>query len=119
MSDAMNLPSVNLLYLLTTHNMENITQLLFVLYLSGISLFSMIVTIYDKCISKRQNCRRIPEITLILISVLGGSAAMLLTMLIIRHKTRHLKFMLGLPIILFYQIIVVVYLNSTFSNLLF
>lgn len=43
------------------------------------------------------------ESTLLLIGVLGGSPAMLLTMRKIRHKTRHAKFMVGLPVILVLQ----------------
>jgi uncharacterized membrane protein YsdA (DUF1294 family) len=48
----------------------------------------------------------------LIISALGGSAAMLLTMFLIRHKTRHAKFMIGIPVILTLQIIILVYLGS-------
>lgn len=44
--------------------------------------------------------RRVGERTLLLISVLGGGLGMYFTMLIIRHKTRHIKFMLGIPLII-------------------
>lgn len=71
-------------------------------YLIIISLISVLTTIYDKQAAKRHK-RRVPEKNLILLSVLGGSASMLVTMLIIRHKTKHLKFMLGIPIIIFLQ----------------
>lgn len=79
------------------------------LYLAVISLVSVIVTVADKVRSIKGRWR-VPENTLILLSSLGGSLAMLLTMRIIRHKTRHIKFMAGIPIILLFQIILLGYL---------
>ena len=72
-------------------------------YLALISLISVIVTVYDKWAAKRRPSGRIRESSLIALSVVGGSAAMLLTMLFIRHKTRHPKFMIGIPLILIIQ----------------
>ena len=46
---------------------------------------------------------RTRESTLLLLSALGGSVAMLATMLIIRHKTKHVKFMLGIPLMILLQ----------------
>ena len=51
---------------------------------------------------------RIPEKTLIGISVMGGSIGMLLGMNVFRHKTKHPKFYIGVPAILIIQIIIVV-----------
>lgn len=80
----------------------------FIVYLLAISLIAVAVTIADK---KRaiKHKYRIPERTLLLISALGGSIAMLITMYIIRHKTKHLKFMVGIPIIIIVQILMFVY----------
>ncbi len=75
-------------------------------YLSIISIISVFVTIYDKQAAKRRK-RRIPEKTLLTISALGGGVSMLATMLIIRHKTRHLKFMLGIPVIILLHILLI------------
>lgn len=73
-------------------------------YLIVISIISMIICIYDKVISKKNDVKlRIPEKVLLLFSALGGSVAMFITMLIIRHKTKHVKFMLGIPIIIIIQ----------------
>lgn len=47
--------------------------------------------------------RRVPEKTLLIISALGGSIAMLITMRAIRHKTQHAKFMVGIPVIILLQ----------------
>ena len=73
-------------------------------YLIVISIISIIVCIYDKKISKKNKVQlRIPEKVLLLLSALGGSVAMFITMLIFRHKTKHIKFMLGIPIIIVIQ----------------
>lgn len=74
------------------------------IYLGVISVISIIVCIYDKLFSKFNNVKlRVPEKTLFLFSALGGSAAMLLCMLLIRHKTKHASFMIGIPVILLLQ----------------
>lgn len=73
-------------------------------YIAVISLISIVVCIYDKKISKRNNVKlRIPEKTLFLWSALGGSVAMYITMHLIRHKTKHVSFMVGIPIIILLQ----------------
>ena len=77
-------------------------------YLAVISLISIIVCIYDKIASKILPNHRTREATLLLLSALGGSFAMLCTMLIVRHKTMHAKFMIGIPLIIFIQIAAVV-----------
>lgn len=69
-----------------------------------ISLISVIVTVADK-VKAKSGSQRVPEATLMLLSVLGGSFAMLVTMLIIRHKTKHPKFMVGIPVILLLQVV--------------
>ncbi len=75
-------------------------------YFIAISLISIVVCIYDKFASKHLTKHRTREATLLLLSALGGSVAMLVTMLIIRHKTKHVKFMLGIPLILLLQVAV-------------
>ena len=75
-------------------------------YLLIISLVAVVVTIVDKLSAIAQK-RRVPERTLLTLSLLGGSVAMLVTMLIIRHKTRKLKFMSGIPAIILVQLILI------------
>lgn len=80
---------------------------IFLVYLAVISLISVIVCIYDKKISKKNRVElRITEKTLLLLSLMGGSVAMLVTMMLVRHKTKHVKFMLGIPLIIILQIAV-------------
>lgn len=74
-------------------------------YLAVISVISVTVCIYDKKVSKKNRVElRVPEKTLLILSALGGSVAMFITMQLIRHKTKHVKFMLGIPLIVIVQI---------------
>ena len=72
-------------------------------YLIVISVISVVVCIYDKIAAKHNPKHRTRERTLLLLSALGGSVAMLVTMLLIRHKTKHAKFMVGIPAIILAQ----------------
>ena len=73
-------------------------------WLAVISVISIIVCCYDKIAAKHMTKHRTRERTLLLLSALGGSVAMYLCMLLIRHKTKHAKFMVGIPLILLVQI---------------
>ncbi len=83
---------------------ENLLLTIILAYIAIISLVSIVVCIYDKKISKKNRVElRIPEKTLLILSALGGSIAMYVTMLLVRHKTKHVKFMLGIPLIMIIQ----------------
>ena len=99
--------------------LEKLLPYLPYIYLGIISLVAILVTLYDKSVAglsykispkeggksnKKGPKIRFPEAGLLLISVLGGSVAMLLTMLLIRHKTKKAKFMVGIPLIVVLQI---------------
>ena len=75
----------------------------FYAYLVLISFVSIFVCCYDKFAAKHNPKHRTREATLLLLSALGGSVVMFATMLIIRHKTKHVKFMLGIPVIILIQ----------------
>ncbi len=47
--------------------------------------------------------RRIPEATLFLVAVLGGSPGIMLAMRRYRHKTLHTSFTVGMPLICFFE----------------
>ncbi len=83
--------------------MREIILLALLCYIALISLVSICVCIYDKWAAKHKTESRIRERTLLLLSALGGSLAMYLTMQMIRHKTRHAKFMIGIPVIILLQ----------------
>ncbi len=74
-------------------------------WVAVISVISIIVCIWDKAASKTGKVAlRIPEKVLFLtFPILGGSLAMFVTMLLIRHKTKHWQ-MKVIPVIAFLQI---------------
>ena len=75
----------------------------FHLYLLLINAAAFVLMLADKR-KARKNRWRIPERTLILSAAFGGSIGALLGMYTFRHKTKHLKFTLGIPAILIAQI---------------
>ena len=77
-------------------------------YFLVISAIAIIVTVLDKRAAIR-HALRVPEIVLLLIAALGGSVAMFFTMLVIRHKTQHPKFMVGIPVIFVLQIALILF----------
>ena len=81
------------------------------IYLAVISLVAIIMTVSDKR-RARQHRWRISEAALLLVSALGGSVAMLL----IHHKTKHLKFMLGIPLVIVAQIALALVLWRVFHG---
>lgn len=74
------------------------------IYLAAISIVSIVVCCYDKFAAKHLQRHRTREATLLLLSALGGSVAMFATMQLIRHKTKHAKFMVGIPVIFVLQV---------------
>lgn len=73
------------------------------IYLLIINALGFILMLIDKH-KARKNKWRIPEATLMTVAALGGSVGSLLGMYMVRHKTKHLKFTLGIPAILVVQI---------------
>ena len=69
------------------------------IYLLEINVVALILCAVDK-MRARAGKWRVPEGILVLTATLGGAAGMLLTMLLLRHKTQHKKFTLGVPAIL-------------------
>lgn len=73
------------------------------LYLIIINASAFLLMLIDKQ-KARRGIWRIPETTLLASAILGGSIGALAGMYCFRHKTRHLKFTLGIPLILTAQI---------------
>lgn len=78
-----------------------------IIYFAAISIVSVVICCIDKINAKKHKAR-VPESDLLLFSALGGSVFMLITMLIIRHKTKKPKFMVGIPAIIVLQALVAV-----------
>lgn len=73
------------------------------LYLLIINAIGFLLMLADKRMAQK-NLWRIPESTLLTAAVFGGSIGALAGMYVFRHKTKHLKFTLGVPLILIAQI---------------
>lgn len=83
-----------------------------VLYLAVINLSGLIIMGIDKLRAKKR-AWRIPESTLFVIALIGGSVGAILGMHLFHHKTSHWYFLYGMPAILLIQIaIIVALLNS-------
>ena len=76
-------------------------------YLLLINAAGLALMLVDKWKAKK-NRWRIRASTLLLVAALGGSIGSLAGMYLFRHKTQHLKFTLGIPLILAAQCFVVV-----------
>ena len=82
---------------------------LILIYLLIVNAAGFLLMLVDKLKAKK-NLWRVPERTLFLTAIIGGSIGCLLGMYTVRHKTKHLTFTIGMPAILILQIIAVVYL---------
>ena len=81
------------------------------LYLVIINALGFLLMLIDKY-KARKNLWRIPEASLITIAIIGGSIGSLIGMRLFRHKTKHPKFAIGIPIILALQIFLIVILDA-------
>ena len=89
-------------------------------YLIGVNLLTFIAYGIDKWKARRNGAahssrglsRRIPEASLLLLALLGGSPAALVAMHLFRHKTLHKKFRYGVPAILLLQLAIVLFLAA-------
>ena len=73
------------------------------LYLLIMNAAGFLVMTADKLFAK-SGAWRVPERNLLGIAAIGGSIGVWLAMYIVRHKTRHEKFVIGVPAILAAQI---------------
>ena len=80
----------------------------FIIYLVLINLIGLFMMYLDK--KKAEYGRwRIPEKSLIIVAILGGSVGCILGMKLFRHKTQKIKFLLGYPTILISELILIIY----------
>lgn len=73
------------------------------LWLAGINLLALVLCGIDKWKARRDRWR-IPEKTLFLSAILGGSVGLLVGMHLFRHKTKHKSFTIGVPLIFIFQL---------------
>ena len=84
------------------------TNALLIYYLLGINVITFVLYGVDKVKSKK-GWWRIPEKTLLMLAVIGGSMGALCGIRLFHHKTKHKKFYLGVPILLAIQITLICY----------
>lgn len=80
----------------------------FYIWLLIINVVAFAMAGIDKHKAKKHKWR-IRESSLIGAAIIGGSIGLLTGMFIFRHKTKHAKFMVGVPVILIVQIIILVF----------
>lgn len=79
---------------------------IFLVYIVGMNLLGFIMFGLDKSKAVRGEWR-IPERSLFLVAVLGGSLGAWIGMYVFRHKTKHWRFCVGIPGILVVQCLLV------------
>ncbi|MDZ5254307.1 DUF1294 domain-containing protein [Clostridium sp. LIBA-8841] len=82
---------------------------LLIAYLVVINLVAIVLMYIDKQKAKKHQWR-ISEDTLIGVAILGGGIGALWGMHVFRHKTKHAKFTIGIPLILAAQALLVLYI---------
>lgn len=85
--------------------MDVITLLL--IYFAAMNLIGFALMGIDKY-KARKRAFRIPEATLFLVAIIGGSIGSILGMYAFRHKTRHWYFVYGMPAIFILQLLLVI-----------
>lgn len=83
--------------------------MIIIYYLLAINAVAFFAYGIDK-LKARKGWWRIPEATLLLLAIIGGSIGAWLGMKVWHHKTMHRKFQYGLPVILLLQLALAVYL---------
>ena len=81
-----------------------------IIYLIVINILGFLVMGLDKHKAKMAE-RRIPENTLFMFTILGGGVGTIVGMYVFHHKTKKMKFKVGMPLILILEILIFVYLK--------
>ena len=81
-------------------------------YLILINATGLLIMMIDKKKARRGSWR-IPERTLLSVALLGGSIGALAGMYLFRHKTKHPKFSIGIPLILLLQVVLSLWIITT------
>jgi len=80
-------------------------------YLLLINALGFLLMLIDKRKAQKKKWR-IPEATLMTVAAIGGSIGSLLGMYTFRHKTKHIKFAVGIPAILIAELALIIFIAS-------
>lgn len=84
-------------------------------YLLLINVTGLLLMLADKQ-KARKNRWRIPELTLMGVAAIGGSLGTLMGMRLFRHKTKHPKFYIGVPLLLAIQVVFGILITAKISG---
>lgn len=78
-------------------------------YFLIINCIVLLLMLYDKWMAMKHQVR-IPEVTLLFLSILGGAWGCLIGMKLARHKIRNKRFAWGIPLIIILQLIMYIFI---------
>lgn len=90
--------------------MDSQAHTFYTIYFAAVNLVALLVYGWDKLCAKKHRWR-VPEATLLALAAIGGSIGAMAAMRLFRHKTLHLKFKYGVPLIFVLQVAGLVYLH--------
>ena len=95
---------------MSSFSIEKIIPIEYIMiYLIVINLIGFFLMFWDKRKAKKGSWRT-PENTFVTVTLLGGGVGTIAGMYVFRHKTKKLKFTVGLPVILITEIVLIIYL---------
>ena len=100
-------------FLTQTGLIQYLTPINITIYLLAINLIGILIMFIDKKKAIKQSWR-IPEKTLLIIALLGGSIGTMIGMYWFRHKTKKLRFTIGFPVILISEIALIIYFLTNY-----
>ncbi len=77
-----------------------------IIYLLIINVITFLMYGLDKWKAKKDKWR-VPEKTLLLMAAIGGTIGAFAGMQVFRHKTKHMKFVIGVPVIFILQVVLI------------
>ena len=89
-----------------------------ILYFIIINIIGFLIMWVDKQKAKKGRWR-IPEKTLFIVTALGGGIGTISGMYTFRHKTKKMKFTVGMPTILITEIVLIIYVIIKYRVLIF
>jgi len=96
-------------FLTETGLITYLTPINILIYILSINLIGILIMLIDKKKAIKGSWR-IPEKSLLIVALLGGSIGTMIGMYWFRHKTKKLRFIIGFPVILITEIVLITYL---------